>query len=96
MKVIKLNNLITFKKRSIIHKSIITYDYKLTFNIYFIKNGNVHNSKYPAEIKYYKFINRKQHFYYLYGESHDGIVNNRSWQMFTKNIIRQKKLNIFK
>lgn len=96
MKVIKFNKLITFKRRSIIHKSIITYDYKLTFNIYFVKNGKIHNSKKPAEIEYNKINNFKHQFYYLYGTFYNRTVNNNSWKKYAKDIIRKNKLNIFK
>ena len=93
MKVIKFhNNLITFKKRSIIHKSIITYDYAITFNIYFVKNGRIHNSKYPAEI-----ICTKYKEYYKYHALFDQIYFRleKSWRKQAKNIIRQHKLKVF-
>lgn len=98
MKVIKFHNASMLYEQvhitRTIYKSIITHDYKRTFNIYFIKNGKGHNSKNSAEIEYDKELKTTFYYHFLYGKFYD--VNNISWKKYAKDIVRQKKLKIFK
>lgn len=66
------------------------------YYICFIKNGELHHSKHFAEIEIVGNVNF--YLYHFHGESYNECqrFTNKSWRKFNKNIIRSKKLKIFK
>lgn len=94
MKVIPFNRWKT--PYSKIHNAICINSFNNTHSIFFVKNGNIHNSKCPAEISFNKSKDIYYKKYYcLFDIIYGDIMNNSSWKKYAKDIIRQNKLKIF-
>lgn len=100
MKVIKA---FSRKKYTTCHKLIYINCFMDRTNIYFIKNGKIHNSKQPAEIEivetkyiFYPLNKTIRKYYYLYDKYYSSKYTNKYWKIKAKNILRSNKLKVFR